>query len=283
MREHEGSHRKGNSSKAVDAEWRKDRLVKKKRPKRARKFAPRPQSQSGGRQSEQNTLNFRSKKTSDDREKTNAVEFAQKKLRERTLRPQGAAALLKTLSRSEKGRKPDKKGDKCIALTQGCKTYSSLCMWEPCVFENEVFENAGGVTWYIMRRTDYAMLADRRLGKFFAVLHTDAFLVPASFSEEWDRHYLPNTGVYVLQSEDNGDIYVGSSQNIRDRIQYHNTGRGATFTNGRKWFRIAPALGPEHVEHGGTYTHESQEILAQAAIAYKSGKNIKVRGGFKTK
>ena len=42
--------------------------------------------------------------------------------------------------------------------------------------------------------------------------------------------------VYMLISEGNKPIsYVGYTNNLKNRIKLHNSGKGAKFTRGRKW------------------------------------------------
>ena len=37
-----------------------------------------------------------------------------------------------------------------------------------------------------------------------------------------------------------GNVYMGTSQDIANRVADHNAGMGATFTNGKKWWRVQP-------------------------------------------
>ena len=42
--------------------------------------------------------------------------------------------------------------------------------------------------------------------------------------------------VYMLMSKDKKPItYVGYTNNLKNRIKLHNSGKGAKFTRGRKW------------------------------------------------
>ena len=42
--------------------------------------------------------------------------------------------------------------------------------------------------------------------------------------------------VYMLLSKDNKSVtYVGYTNNLKKRVNLHNTGKGAKFTRGRKW------------------------------------------------
>jgi len=41
--------------------------------------------------------------------------------------------------------------------------------------------------------------------------------------------------VYMLLSKDNTVSYVGYTNNIKKRVEIHNSGKGAKFTRGRKW------------------------------------------------
>ena len=277
VREHAGSERKGLNGKEVPSQWRSARVAKRNPVKKRKiKFAPRPRAR-GSRDTDAHVAAFRAKQTDQDRKKTTAVVLLQRRLKKAAGNRVGVPELLKTLTRSEKRRKPQNKGEKCIAIHQGC----GPAVWEACFFENEVFPNNSTDTYCLMRRTDYATLADKKLGSFFAALSTEVFLVPPSFSKDWDLHYLPNSGVYVVESMDTGDIYVGSSKDIQRRIVFHNSGGGATFTSGGKWFRIAPVL--SQAEEGSKYTQESQETNAQMEKARSEGKKIKVCGGFKCK
>jgi len=280
VREHACSHRKGVNGREVSPTWLASRVCKKKLMNKERKikFAVRPTAQQGGRCSSFNVSTFRERQTPEDRMKTSAIDVAQWK-RRHGIRPKGVQALYRSLSRADKKRKPTKKGENCIAVCEG--PYG--CVWEPCFFENLVFENAGGVTWCLVKRTEYAHLADGRLSKFFAVLQKDCFLVPSHFSKDWLTNYLPNTGVYVIESFDTGNIYVGSSKNIQNRIADHNQGKGASFTAGGKWFRIVPSLSPEEIVTNSQYSAESQETLAQINIASQKSKRIRVVGGYRTR
>ena len=45
--------------------------------------------------------------------------------------------------------------------------------------------------------------------------------------------------VYMLKSLGNKKVtYVGYTNNLKERIKRHNTGKGAKFTRGRKWILI---------------------------------------------
>ena len=46
-----------------------------------------------------------------------------------------------------------------------------------------------------------------------------------------------NYYVYVLRNanKDNNITYVGYTNNLKRRLQLHNTGKGAKFTRGRRW------------------------------------------------
>ncbi|MDP3778931.1 MAG: GIY-YIG nuclease family protein [bacterium] len=41
--------------------------------------------------------------------------------------------------------------------------------------------------------------------------------------------------VYVLKSLKNGDIYIGSTQNVSDRVKLHNTGKVQSTRPNRPW------------------------------------------------
>ena len=48
-----------------------------------------------------------------------------------------------------------------------------------------------------------------------------------------------NYYVYMLKLKSNKPItYVGYTNNIKKRLNLHNTGKGAKFTRGRKWILI---------------------------------------------
>jgi putative endonuclease len=48
-----------------------------------------------------------------------------------------------------------------------------------------------------------------------------------------------NFYVYMLKSKDIRPVtYVGYTNNLKNRINLHNTGKGAKFTRGRKWLLI---------------------------------------------
>ena len=45
--------------------------------------------------------------------------------------------------------------------------------------------------------------------------------------------------VYMLKSKDIRPVtYIGYTNNLKNRINLHNTGKGAKFTRGRKWLLI---------------------------------------------
>jgi len=275
VRESPKSARKGVNGKEVSSTWRQSRVQKKRLLKKRKVTFVLPTQ----RQNSENWARFYALQTDEDKLKSTAVSLLRRRLSSRCAR-EGVDDLLKKLSRSDKRRKPTKKGDHCIAIHQGKTQNKKFAAWEPCFFENEIFPNASADVFYIMRRTDYALLANKRLSKFFAVRSTEAFLVPSSFGEDWDLHYLPNSGVYVIQAIDTGNIYVGTSKDIQKRIHFHNCGAGATFTTGSKWFRIVPELSSSQ---GSLYTQESQEAFAQINKAEKNGLKIRVRGGFMCK
>ena len=41
--------------------------------------------------------------------------------------------------------------------------------------------------------------------------------------------------VYFLKSEKNGDLYIGSTQNVHDRLRSHNSGRVKSTKGYRPW------------------------------------------------
>ena len=52
--------------------------------------------------------------------------------------------------------------------------------------------------------------------------------------------------VYMLKSKGIKSVtYVGYTKDLKKRIEFHNTGKGAKFTRGRKWVLIwLPTVGP---------------------------------------
>jgi putative endonuclease len=51
---------------------------------------------------------------------------------------------------------------------------------------------------------------------------------------------LENFFVYIIATSANKKIisYVGWTSNLKKRLELHNSGKGAKFTRGRKWFLI---------------------------------------------
>ena len=45
--------------------------------------------------------------------------------------------------------------------------------------------------------------------------------------------------VYLLQSQQNGRFYIGQTQNIQQRLQYHNSGRSKYTKNRGPWTLLA--------------------------------------------
>jgi len=227
---------------------------------------------------------FRANQTAIDKEETYAVENALKKLRGGCLRAAGRNLLVRTLAASDKKRKPNSRGDHCIVVPQGpfpecnqCK--QGLAIWEPCTFVSYYCANSLSEPLCIMERTVWARKADQRLGRYFAVLSSDCFIVPHSFSDEFKLNYETNEGLYVIESEA-GNVYVGSSKDIRKRIEFHNLGRGASFTCGGKWWRILPSgVQPTPQQLSTGMSQETVETIAQIALRPRA----RVRGGAYTK
>ena len=280
------SLRKGVNEEPVLKGW-----VKKRKAQNSRKPPPRPRKRKRHTRPharknpeittvrlKNNSTRFRSSLTENDKLQTTAVLCAQRKMALNILRPPGYRLLMKSLLKSQKI-KPTKRGQKCIAVPHGTAGMNVLAAWRPCFFVCEYFPNKATYSFYILMQTPYVLMADKRLQLFFAVLSTDCFLVPRSFSEEFMALYEPNKGVYVLRN-DKGDVYVGSSQDITKRLEFHNKGMGATFTVGSKWWRIAP-LRPSDASPSVSYTPESAEMLLQQDRAKKNGGG-RVRGGFNT-
>lgn len=283
VRRHDGSTKidmglKKASPQALSS-WRQCKKLKislsKQRPSVIRKYTK--------EQLKKRALNidvFNGRQTATDKEQTNAVENAMKKHKAGCLRAVGRNLLVKTLSVSEKKRKPMQCGDHCIAVPQGpfpesdqCK--QGLALWEPCTFVSYYCPNSLAEPLCIVERTIWVRKADKRLSRFFAVLSSDCFLVPPSFSDEFRLNYLSNEGVYVIESEA-GNVYVGSSKDIEKRIEMHNLGRGATFTCGGKWWRILPSgVQPTPQQLSTGMSQETVETLAQIALR----PNARVRGG----
>ena len=296
----ETSCRKGVNSKPVDPKWIAERKkmativgrarkIKKTRKvlKRKRKFVARPSQKSPLSQEnrgKKNSHKWERSLTAVDILQTTAVRKAQKKLHDGCLQPPGRKLLLKTLSESEKKRRPSKLDDKCIAMPHGTHGMDTLAAWVPCLFVTAYYPNQADYFFYIMKRTEFAQLKDARLSKYFVVLSTDAFLVPPSFSVDFDMHFASNTGIYVIKSSNN-DVYVGWSGDIKKRIHFHNTGQGATFTSGkRKWFRICPIVtqamaNKEKSQSNKKYSQEAHETKLQKELRGPA----KVRGACHTK
>jgi len=256
--------------------WRKKTLLRRQR----QALTPRRRTYSKAaiekRSKDRDT--FRTRQSDLDREQTNAIERAQLKLRQGCLRAVGRNLLIKTLTPSERKRKPQCEGDRCICVPQGVPSREQhLAVWEPCFFVCTYCCSNGDVLC-ILKRTIWYTKANEKVSKYFAVQYSDCFIVPPSFSDDFLLNYESNEGVYVLQSEC-GNIYVGTSKDIQTRIRFHNAGRGATFTAGGKWWRIMPSGAvPTQSQRECGMTQESVETLAQMDL----NPNKKVRGGYRT-
>ena len=201
-------------------------------------------------------------RTPEDLRDTQAVRTALLKEQQKCLRPVGYKQLMATLAKSDKARKPITLGDKCIAVPQGYpKQKQGLAAWLPCKFIAEIFPNEKVFHFYLLERTESQQATDKRLCEVFAVRSTDCFLVPPSYGPDYDLHFQPRHGVYVLEDKV-GNKYVGESKNIERRVHYHNAGKGATFTNGKKWWRVCP-IAP--IASQGQ-SQESAEYHAQVAV-----------------
>ena len=187
---------------------------------------------------------------------------------------------MKTLAQSERKRKPNSRGDQCIAVPQGPFPESNQCKqtlahWEPCFFVSYYCPNSLSEPMCILERTIWALKVDKRLTRFFAVLASDCFLVPPSFSDDFKLNYETNEGMYVIESEA-GNVYVGTSKDIKKRIWHHNVGRGASFTCGGKWYRILPSgVQPTPQQLSLGMSQETVEVLAQMSLRPRA----RVRGG----
>ena len=292
----EKSHRKGVNSKPVDEKWLKDRKMKASLLKKVRKLVknvkkhkvvPRPSRKSDNDDRERvNSEVWEASLTPTDRAQTVAVKTAQLKLKMGILRPALFDDLLATLTTSEKKRKPTTPGQKCIAMPQGNHAMDTLAAWVPCRFVCVYYPNQKGYAFYILERTEFELLTDKRLSKYFVVYSTDAFLVPPGFSDDYDLHFAPNKGVYVIKAS-NDDVYVGWSGDIFQRLKFHNRGQGATFTTGKGlWYRIAPLVttamakaAKKAYPKGKKYSQEAHETILQKAARSIAAK---VRGGCHT-
>jgi len=280
VRHHEKSRKIGMNNKSISVKtlrgWRKKTILRRKRQQETPRLRTYSKAALQKRSKDRDT--FRTRQCDRDRQQTKAVEWAQHKLRQGCLRAVGRNLLVKSLTSSEMKRKPQCEGDRCICVPQGVPSgKQQLAVWEPCFFVC-TYGCADGTVLCILQRTIWSTKVNKKLSKYFAVQYSDCFLVPPSFSDDFLLNYESNEGVYVLQSEC-GNIYVGSSKDIQTRIRFHNTGRGATFTAGGKWFRIVPSGAlPTQSQSECGMTQESVEMLAQM----KLHPNKKVRGGFHT-
>lgn len=293
----ENSNRKGVNGKPVTDKWLKDRKTKASLLKNVRKMEidklkrhkviPRPTRRSKREDREKENRDvFNASLTAADVLQTTAVEMAQRKLREGILRPPVYKFLLATLSTSEQKRKPSKFGEKCIAMPPGSRAMDTLAAWIPCRFVTAIYPNQKDYVFFLMERTEFALSTDKRLSQYVVVLSTDVFLVPPSFSPEFDLHFAPNKGVYVIKAS-NDDVYVGWSGDIARRLKFHNAGQGATFTTGKGlWYRIAPIVttamakaAKKAYPKGKKYSQEAHETILQKAARSIAAK---VRGGCHT-
>ena len=68
----------------------------------------------------------------------------------------------------------------------------------------------------------------------------------------------------ILNIKDNKTIsYVGWTNNLKKRLQLHNSGKGAKFTRGRKWFLI--------------FKKKMKSKISAMQFEYKLKKNQKMR------
>ena len=284
VRHHEKSTRKGIRKSDSGMSKREKRRVKLRRMDKTRvSNAPRVYTAAQKKEKCKYSKEWVKLLTKLDKQQTQAVKEAQAKEKKGCLRPSGWRALVGSLERSQR-RAPQKGGAKCICLPQGHPEQEGVAIWMPCFFVTFYHPINEKAPLAILERVEMMLHADKRLGKFFVVRASDVFLVPSSFSDSFLTLFEANTGVYVIQSESGNDVYVGWSMNIRKRIHFHNQGKGAMFTMGRKWFRIRPVLegaanAPKSKRPGEQHSHESLELIQQVRL---NGPDF-VFGGHKNK
>lgn len=205
-----------------------------------------------------------------DKQMTNAVEYAEFKLRKGCLRPKGSLVALKNqVTAADRKRKPTP-GQPCIAVPQGhvSAKRQAVVAWEPATFCHEIYMNSNAKKRLaILRRTDAARVADLRSNPYFCVLLTDVYAVPHDFPKEFAKRFDPVTtkGLYVVENS-NGDAYVGFSKNITKRVKEHNgiLKGGARATAGKgPWRRVQPLTDDQPSEKDPA--REQRELTVQKA------------------
>ena len=260
----ENSKRKGCNGQPAPKGWKKQRKIANAVTAKGKKLPKRSEKGTALRKknSKKHQKTFHDSMDATDRRNSIAVRTALEKEKEKCLRPVGFKLLMDTLSKSEKARKPTVRGQKCIAVPQGHpKQLQGLATFVACTFRSELYPNEKTFGLYLVERTTHQMKTDKRLCEVFAVRSTDCFLVPARYGPEFDFHFQPGHGVYVI-NDALGNVYVGTSQDIANRVARHNAGIGATFTNGKKWWRVQPI--PTVASQG--QSQESAQFRAQVAV-----------------
>lgn len=260
------SKRKGMNGLPPEPSWLKKRNAKKLAPPPARIH---PETAALGRKAD--LRKFLSSLTPQDIIETQAVKEAQRKIKNKCIHPCGWQQLRNSLSPKDKKRKPTTSRAKCIAIPPGTPVGASvLATWQPCWFIAEYFPNGATHSLAILERPEVQLSVDKKRKAIFVVLMSDCFLIPESFSADFDMNFAPNSGVYVIETKLK-DTYVGFSENITLRVKYHNAGKGATFTSGKKWFRIS-TIAPPVAPGGGS--QENAETVAWTEVRGA----LKVRG-----
>lgn len=267
------SRRKGANGVPTPRAYRKNRaLTAKIRPKK--RFV----SEHVKSKTPEYVAKFRESQTPKDKLLDTAVREALWRFDKKCLQAKDFMSLIRGLSAYEKSQKPSERGQKCIAVPHFSPT--ALPCWEPAFYEGEYFPNypRKSQCWVILRRTDTALALDKRKSPYFCVQRRHCFLLPSRFSSDFLLNYEPNSGVYAIKS-DKGDVYVGWSGDIENRVADHNAGKGATFTQYGHWYRILPILKHPKAKRmpGERYSQESKEVHAQAKVAKRG---CLVRGGY---
>ena len=81
--------------------------------------------------------------------------------------------------------------------------------------------------------------------------------------------------VYMLKSKGiNSVTYVGYTNNIKKRLNLHNTGKGAKFTRGRKWVLVYKEKYESRAKgNDGNWFFVDYESRADKKIYWESNKN----------
>ena len=220
-------------------------------------------------------LRFKRSLSITDKQETHAVRECQKKIKDKCIHPPGRNLLVRTLSKSDKAKKPTIMGQPCICVPPSSPSGNILAAWMAAFFVSFYYPNKAKCTLVILRRTELAMSVNKKLKPFFVVQAFDCFSVPGSFTPEWRLNFEPTSGVYAIQAS-NKDVYVGESKDIAKRLHFHNAGKGAMFTMGRKWVRICTIVKVR--DSSSQQSLESQEMKAHEA---RLGPD-KVAGAYKT-